>query len=125
MPIIKSAKKRVKVNAKATARNVRTKRAMREALKAFAQVLENGPKTKLGKAQAKAVSAVDMAAKKAVIHQNKAARVKARLSAQAKAAGAIQAKSSKALKAKSPSPAPAKKTIKKSPAKKATPKKVT
>jgi ribosomal protein S20 len=33
MPIIKSAKKRVKVAAKAKARNVRTKRTLREALK--------------------------------------------------------------------------------------------
>ena len=88
MPIIKSAKKRVKVSAKATVRNVRTKRAMREALKAFAKAVEAGKKDQIAEAQVKAISAIDTAAKKAVIHKNKAARQKARLAAQAKAAGA-------------------------------------
>ncbi len=88
MPIIKSAKKRVKVSAKATARNVRTKRAMREALKAFAKAVEAGKKDQITEALGKAVSTIDTAAKKAVIHKNKAARFKARLAAQANSAGA-------------------------------------
>ena len=92
MPIIKSAKKRVKVAAKAKARNVRTKRTLREALKAFAKAVESGKAADIQKTQAEAVSALDIAAKKAVIHKNKAARQKASLSAQAKAAGAKPAK---------------------------------
>jgi small subunit ribosomal protein S20 len=88
MPIIKSAKKRVKVASKARARNVRTKRSMREALKAFSKAVDSGKPAEIQKAQQAAVSAIDTAAKKNVIHKNKAARQKAALSAQAKATGA-------------------------------------
>ena len=42
MPIIKSARKRVKVAAKANTRNAKTKRTMREALKAFTKALTSG-----------------------------------------------------------------------------------
>lgn len=116
MPIIKSAKKRVKVAAKAKARNVRTKRTLREALKAFAKAVEGGKAADIQKAQHEAVSALDTAAKKAVIHKNKAARQKAALSAQAKAAGAKPAKA--AAKKAPPKPAPKKITSKKVTAKK-------
>ncbi len=40
MPIIKSAKKRVKVSAKAAARNAKTKRTLCEAVKSFQIALE-------------------------------------------------------------------------------------
>jgi small subunit ribosomal protein S20 len=86
MPIIKSAKKRVKVAAKARARNVRTKRTLREALKAFSKAVESGKAADIQKAQNEAVSALDTAVKKAVMHKNKAARQKAALAAKAKAA---------------------------------------
>lgn len=95
MPIIKSAKKRVKVAAKAGARNSKTKRAMREAVKAFSAAVESGKSTELSKALQQVTSAIDMAAKKNVIHKNKAARKKSRLAAQAKAAGAKVIKSDK------------------------------
>lgn len=112
MPIIKSAKKRVKVAAKARARNVRTKRALRAALKAYAAAVESGKSAEIQKAQRQAVSALDTAVKKAVIHKNKAARQKSALAAQAKAAGVKPSKSTTAK-------APAKKTAaKKSAAKK-------
>jgi ribosomal protein S20 len=65
MPIIKSAKKRVKTAAKAKARNVRTKRTLREALKAFAKAVDVGKAADIQKAQAEAISALDTAAKKA------------------------------------------------------------
>jgi small subunit ribosomal protein S20 len=121
MPIIKSAKKRVKVAAKAKARNARTKRTLREALKAFAKALEGGKSADIQKAQHEAVSALDTAAKKAVIHKNKAARQKASLAAQAKAAGA---KPVKAAAKKAPAkPAAAVKKVSKAPAKKPTAKK--
>ena len=93
MPIIKSAKKRVKVAARARARNVRTKRSLREALKAFSKAVDSGKAADIQKAQREAVSALDIAVKKAIIHKNKAARQKATLSAQAKAAGAKVTKS--------------------------------
>lgn len=93
MPIIKSAKKRVKLAGKARSRNARTKRTLRDALKAFAKAVEGGKPTEIQKAQREAVSALDTAVKKAVMHKNKAARQKSVLSAQAKAAGVKPAKS--------------------------------
>jgi len=93
MPIIKSAKKRVKVAAKANARNERAKRAMRASLKAFAKALEGQKTDQIAKTQQAAVKSIDQAAKKAVIHKNKAARYKARLAREAKAAGVKPSKS--------------------------------
>ena len=103
MPIIKSAKKRVKVAAKANARNIRTRRSMREAIKAFNQALESGKSAEIAKFQREAISAIDTATKKHVIHKNKAAHSKARLAKQAKSAGVKPAQRQK-LKAKSQLP---------------------
>lgn len=113
MPIIKSAKKRVKVAAKAGARNSKTKRNMREAIKAYLNAIEGGKAADIAKAEKAAVSAIDTAAKKAVIHKNKAARKKAQLSAAAKASGV------KITKAAAKKPAP-KTPVKRVPAKKPT-----
>jgi small subunit ribosomal protein S20 len=114
MPIIKSARKRVKVAEKANLRNVKTKRSMREALKDFSKALAGGNAKTIAEAQQAAVSAIDKAAKKEVIHKNKAARQKARLSAQASQAGAKAVKSSAKPKAKAPiKPAPKKPSAKK------------
>lgn len=113
MPIIKSAKKRVKVAAKANLRNTRTKRSMREALKAFAKAVAGGTPAEIAKAERAAVSAIDKAAKKAVIHKNKAARQKATLAKQAKSAGAKPTAVKKA--AKPVAKAPAKKAAKAKP----------
>jgi small subunit ribosomal protein S20 len=119
MPIIKSAKKRVKVANKATARNVKTKRSLREALKEFAKAVQGGKTAEIAKAEREAMSALDTAAKKAVIHKNKAARKKAQLSAQAKAAGAKPVKTA-AKKAAPKAKTAAKPASKKTTAKKAT-----
>ena len=86
MPIIKSAKKRVKVAQKAAVRNSKTKRSLKAAVKAFAAALTGGKK--VSEAHAKAQSELDKAAKKGVMHKNKAARKKAQLARAAKAAGA-------------------------------------
>jgi small subunit ribosomal protein S20 len=102
MPIIKSAKKRVKVAAKARARNVRTKRTLREALKAFSKAVDSGKSADIQKTQRDAVSALDTAVKKDIIHKNKAARQKAALAAKAKAAGAKPAKAAAKPAAKTP-----------------------
>lgn len=110
MPIIKSAKKRVRVAKKATVRNVKTKRSLKAAIKTFL----SKPATD---AQAKAQSALDKAAKKGVMHKNKVARKQRQLAAKAKAAG-VKTAAKKTVKA-----TPAKKTVKATPAKKAVAKK--
>ena len=114
MPIIKSAKKRVRVTNKATVRNAKTKRSLKSALKAFQTSLsgKNGAES-LGKAQ----SALDKAAKKGLVHKNKVARKKRQLAAAAKAAGAKPATVKKAVAKK---PAAKKAPVKKPAAKKTT-----
>jgi len=116
MPIIKSAKKRVRVSAKANDRNKDTKLTLRTAMKSFVDAITNGKG--VSEAQASVQSALDVAVKKGIIHKNKAARKKVQL---AKAASAIGAKPvAKAKVAKAPV---AKKAVAKAaPAKKATPK---
>ena len=84
MPIIKSAKKRVRITKKATARNVKTKRDLRTAIKAFTAALGTA---KAGQEHQKAQSALDKAAKKNVMHRNKVARKQRQLATHAKAAG--------------------------------------
>ncbi len=127
MPIIKSAKKRVKVAAKAKSRNTRTRRSLRSAMKAFEAAYESGKPEAIGKAQQEAISALDLAAKKNVIHANKAARQKARLSAKAKSQGVRPSKIKKVktaavTKAAPKKAAPTKKSVaaKKKPAAKKT-----
>lgn len=93
MPIIKSAKKRVKTTKKATARNAKTKRTLRDAVKAFS-------KKSTSAGHAKAQSALDKAAKKGLLHKNKVARKKRQLAAAARKAGVKVEK--KAAKVKAP-----------------------
>lgn len=111
MPIIKSAKKRVKVAKKATIRNSKTKRSLKTAVKSFHASL-TGKKT--GGSLSKAQSEVDKAAKKGVMHKNKAARKKSQLAKAAKAAGAKPV--AKAKKAAAPKKAAPKKAVAKKPA---------
>lgn len=127
MPIIKSAKKRVRVARRATVRNVKTKRSLRVALKAFHAAVTGSTK-KAAQAKGKAQSALDTAAKKKVMHKNKVARKQRQLAAAAKKAGVKPATSAKktaakpaAKKAAAPKKAAAKKPVaKKAPAKKTT-----
>lgn len=114
MPIIKSAKKRVRVARKATIRNSKTKRVLKTALKLF------GSKA-TATTHASAQSALDKAGKRGVLHKNKVARKKSQLAKAAKAAGVKTAGTGKAATAK---PADKKPTAKKSPAKKPTAKKL-
>lgn len=108
MPIIKSAKKRVRTANKAAARNSKTKRSLREALKSFGR-------SPSAKSHANAQSNLDKAAKKGVIHKNKAARLKRQAAKKAKAAGVKPAKA--AAKKAAPATNPAAKAAK-APAKK-------
>jgi len=128
MPIIKSAKKRVRVSKKAAILNSKTKRSLKGALKAFHRTVTGSDKKKTASAQSSAQSALDKAAKKNVIHKNKAARQKSQLAAKAKAAAGVEKKAAPAKKAAAPKkvaakPAAKKAVAKKPAAKKATPKK--
>jgi len=73
MPIIKSAKKKLRQDRKRTQVNVQTKQEYKEAIK----VAKKDPKKK--DTIQKAYSAIDTAVKKKVIHKNKAARLKSQL----------------------------------------------
>jgi small subunit ribosomal protein S20 len=92
MPIIKSAKKRVRVAEKAAIRNSKTKRSLRTALKAFTKAISGGDKEVAAKHN-EAQSNLDKAAKKGLMHKNKVARAKRQLAAKAKAASVAPAKS--------------------------------
>ncbi|HEU4966238.1 MAG TPA: 30S ribosomal protein S20 [Candidatus Saccharimonadales bacterium] len=106
MPIIKSAKKRVRVATKAAIRNSKTKRALKSALKIFTRKSDAAT-------HSSAQSALDRAVKKGVMHKNKAARMKKQMAATAKAAGTASTKAAAKPKA----------ATAKAPAKKAAPKK--
>jgi small subunit ribosomal protein S20 len=86
MPIIKSAKKRVRTANKAATRNSKTKRSLKTALKAFHKAVSGGKKD-LTAEHRKAQSSLDTAGKKNVLHKNKVARKKRQLSRAAKEAG--------------------------------------
>src|SRR3982751_5772050 len=103
MPIIKSAKKRVRTAKKAAVRNSKTRRGLKDAIKAF-------NKNPNSKGHSSAQSALDKAAKHGVIHKNKAARLKKRASAKAKAAGVKPTKAA-AKKAAPPKKSAAKKPV--------------
>lgn len=126
MPIIKSAKKRVKTAKKATTRNVKAKRGLKAAVKSFHASLTG--KNSAG-AHAKAQSALDKAGKKKVLHKNKVARKKKQLAAAAKKAGVKTTGAAKkpaaAKKAPVKKAAPAKKAPTKKPAAKKAPAKKT
>src|SRR5687768_9942263 len=121
MPIIKSAKKRVRVARKATVRNVKTKKGLRHALKSFHAAVTGGKKT--SEAHSKAQSALDKAGKKGVMHKNKVARKKKQLAAKAKAASGVTKKAAPKKTAAKPAvkKAAPKKTVAKKPAAKKAP----
>lgn len=115
MPIIKSARKRVRVAKRAATRNAKTKRNLKDAVKSLHTAIKGGKKA-AGNELNKAQSTIDTAVKKNVIHKNKAARKKSQLAKAAKAAGIKPAVGTKKTAAKK---APAKKSAtKKAPAKK-------
>lgn len=118
MPIIKSAKKRVRQTNKAKTRNAETRSNIRTALKSFRSAVTG--KKNVANAQSAAQSALDKAAKKGVMHPNKVARKKRQLAAAAKAAGVkVEKKAAKpavAKKAATKKPAATKKVAAKKPA---------
>lgn len=118
MPIIKSAKKRVKVARKATVRNAKTKRSLKTALKAFHASVTGGKKS--AETHSKAQSELDKAVKKGVLSKHRAARKKKQLVAKAKTSGTTVAGPVKKKATPAAKPAAAKKPVaKKAPVKKA------
>ena len=126
MPIIKSARKRVRTTKKATVRNAKQKRSLKEAVKGFTKSLGG---SKASDAHKKAQSSIDKAVKKNLMHKNKAARKQRQLAAAAKKAGVKPTASAKkaapktAVKKAAPKAAPKKVAAKKPAAKKAPAKK--
>ncbi len=127
MPIIKSAKKRVRVAARAEKRNRVTKDKLRTAVKAFTKALSGKSASKeLSTAQ----SALAHAGKHKIMHKNKVARKQRQLAQAAKVAGATvtgggKPKSAKpASKAAAPKKAAVKKVAPKAAVKKAPAKKI-
>jgi small subunit ribosomal protein S20 len=114
MPIIKSAKKRVKVSNKAAVRNSKTKRSLKTAVKAFGKALTGGDKKTSSTAFNKVQSELDKAGKKGVMHKNKVARKKSQVARAAKAAAVAPA--TKAKTAAPKAKAAPKKTVAKKPA---------
>lgn len=124
MPIIKSAKKRVRVTKKATVRNVKTRRGLKTAIKTFQSAVSGGKKT-AASAHDKVQSNLDKAGKKGIMHKNKVARKKRQLAAKLKTSGIKNTVGTKKTATKKPvakKPAtkkvPAKKTAAKKPTKK-------
>ena len=113
MPIIKSAKKRVRQEVGRRQRNTVVKRNLRDAVREFEAALDSGKKAEIAKALRNVQSLLGTATKKNLIHKNKAARRMSRLNTRAKAASGV-----KKTAAKSPA-------TKKPAAKKAAPKKTT
>lgn len=117
MPIIKSAIKRAKQTVVRRERNIATKRALKDATKAFIA-------TPSAKTLSVAQGAIDTAVKKNVLNKNTAARRTALLAKTAKAAG-VKLEGTKKPAAKTAPKAAAKTTAKpaakKPAAKKATP----
>lgn len=79
MPNTKGAKKAMRQSIKRRANNAKTKDAIRESVKIVKRLVKAGKKTEAAAAMAKAMSALDKAVKKNVVHKNHAARRKSRL----------------------------------------------
>lgn len=81
MANIKSQKKRILTNAKATARNKATKAALRTHIRKFREAVAAGEVDKAQEYAKAANRALDKAASKGVIHANQAANRKSAISA--------------------------------------------
>ncbi len=76
MPNIKSAKKKLRKDTRRTSKNDAYKKKVKDTMKSIGKMGSRTTKVTLHKAY----SIIDRAAKKKVIHKNKAARLKARVS---------------------------------------------
>ncbi len=79
MPIIKSAKKRLKQSEKRRILNLGYKRRMKKIVKEIRELITEGKKKDAAKLIPKANKIIDKAAKRGIIKENTAARKKSRL----------------------------------------------
>lgn len=121
MPIIKSAKKRMRQTTVRRARNQNTKRSLRSELKAFAAAVEAKDAKKAADLLKKVQSNLDKAVKKNILKKNTAARKLGQLSELAKQLGAKSAPAAKKVAPKAAAKPAAKKAPAKKPAAKAAP----
>jgi small subunit ribosomal protein S20 len=91
MPHTSSAKKRMRQYEKNRRYNRAHKKDIKESLKAFATAAQSGTPEQLQEQFAKAVTTLDKAAARKVIHPNKAARKKSQLALQVNAKKAAPA----------------------------------
>jgi len=114
MPIIKSAKKKVRQSEKHRVRNLALKTEMKTYIKKFLSAVKDGKKEEAEKLMPKAYKLIDTAAKKHVIHRRNADNKKALLARNLKNIGAPKAAVVKKDKSdKAEKKAPAKKYVKK------------
>lgn len=117
MPIIKSAIKRVRQQAKRRSHNIAIKKAVRQDIRSFLDAAAAGDAGKTTEAFNAAVSEIDRAVKKGTLHKNTAARRKSQLARIAKEGAAAKPAAKPVAKAKAVSKP---KAAAKKPAKKAT-----
>ena len=79
MPNIKSAKKRMRSNAKKADVNTLVTSSMRTAIKKFERVAKEGNKEEASDKLNIAIQRIDKAMSAGLVHKNKAARLKSRL----------------------------------------------
>lgn len=117
MPIIKSAIKRVRQQAKRRSHNLQVKRAIHQDVRAFTDAVAAKDTPMMTETLRAAISEIDRAVKKGTIHRNTAARRKSSLQKQANATAGAKAATAVAT----PKKAVAKKPVaKKKPATKKT-----
>jgi small subunit ribosomal protein S20 len=92
MPIIKSAKKRMRQNIKRKARNFPVRSELKTLVKKQLKNIKDGKIEEAVKFMPAVFSIIDKACKKKILHSNNAARKKSRL---AKALNAVQEKGTK------------------------------
>jgi small subunit ribosomal protein S20 len=88
VPNIKSAIKRARQNTKLRQQNASSRSMYRTFVKNVLKAVETGDQEAARAAYAKAQPVVDKAARKGLIHKNKAARIKSRLTARIKSLAA-------------------------------------
>jgi len=76
MPIIKSAKKRIKVTEKKTKINKQWKEKYKNAIRDFKEVIDEGNKEEAEDQLQETVKVIDKTASRGLIHKNKASRKK-------------------------------------------------
>ena len=86
MANLKSQKKRILTNEKSRQRNVAIRTRMKTYLKRVDEAIEQKDSAQIDTALAQALTEIDVAARKGVIHKNTAARKKSRLCRRATAA---------------------------------------